>query len=59
MKEVAKSLGASGPQLPIKLEKGEAQTERDKIAAGFTASQLIDAQNLVERSIASNYEDLD
>jgi len=58
-KEFAKPIGESWPQIPIKIEKGEAQIERDKIAAGFTTSQLIDAQNLVERYIANNYEDLD
>jgi len=31
------------------IEKGEAQTERDKIAARLTASQLIEAQNLVRK----------
>ena len=30
-------------------KKGEAQTERDKIAARLTASQLTEAQNLVRR----------
>jgi hypothetical protein len=46
--------------LPVTTKKGEAQTERDKIAARLTASQLIEAQNRVEGCIAyNNYDDLD
>ena len=59
LNKFAKSIGDEEPQIPVKIEKGEAQTERDKIAARFTASQLIEAQNLVERCIANNYEDFD
>jgi hypothetical protein len=35
--------------IAAQIEKGEAQTERDKIAARLTASQLIEAQNLVRK----------
>ncbi len=38
---------------------GQAQIERDKIAARLTTSQLIEAQNLTERCIATNCEGFD
>ena len=59
MKGFAKSIGETEPRIPIRIERGEAQTERDKIAAHLTVSQLIEAQNLVERCVANNYEDFD
>jgi hypothetical protein len=39
------------------IEKGEAQTECDKIAARLTASQLIEAQNPARKMQCSSYGD--
>ena len=37
--------------MAAQIEKGEAQTECNKIAARLTASQLIEAQNLVRKML--------
>jgi hypothetical protein len=44
---------------PMKIEKGEGQAERDKIAERLTKSQLIEAQSLIDRCLANNCEDFD
>jgi len=43
--------------MAAQIEKGEAQTECDKIAARLTASQLIEAQNLARKMQCGSYGD--
>jgi TPR repeat protein len=53
-----KKWNAANPKyaFPYEIKKGEAQVERDKIAERLTKSQLMEAQELTERYIVTNYE---